>query len=58
MREQVAYPIWEESLLAELDDAQMARLFKEAALSDVRPIPGSRTATVHDPVNFWWFNAK
>eukprot|EP00408_Alexandrium_pacificum_P023670 CAMPEP_0171183156 /NCGR_PEP_ID=MMETSP0790-20130122/15135_1 /TAXON_ID=2925 /ORGANISM="Alexandrium catenella, Strain OF101" /LENGTH=244 /DNA_ID=CAMNT_0011648127 /DNA_START=13 /DNA_END=747 /DNA_ORIENTATION=+ len=35
LREQVAYPVWEDSLLAELDDARIAALFLEAGLADV-----------------------
>ena len=32
---QVAYPIWEDSLVAELDDETMERIFKEASLEEV-----------------------
>jgi len=35
LREQVAYPLWDASLLAELDDARLAGLFREAGLADV-----------------------
>jgi len=35
LREQIAYPVWDASLLTELNDANMARLFAEANLSEV-----------------------
>lgn len=35
LREQVAYPIWNDSLLSELSDKVLARLFREANLDDV-----------------------
>ena len=36
LRKQVAYPVWENSLLGNLDDAALERLFREADLSSVR----------------------
>merc|ERR1711974_334772 len=34
LREQVAYPLWDQSLLQDLDNKTMERLFKEAHLQD------------------------
>ncbi len=35
LREQVAYPVWETSLLEELNDDKMEQLFRECNLADV-----------------------
>eukprot|EP00931_Biecheleriopsis_adriatica_P093343 TRINITY_DN67085_c0_g1_i1.p1 TRINITY_DN67085_c0_g1~~TRINITY_DN67085_c0_g1_i1.p1 ORF type:complete len:1643 (+),score=307.56 TRINITY_DN67085_c0_g1_i1:40-4968(+) len=35
LREQVAYPVWDSSLLTDLDDETMARMFRDANLLDV-----------------------
>jgi len=35
LREQVAYPVWEPSMLEDLDEMQLGMLFKEANLGDV-----------------------
>lgn len=35
LRQQVAYPVWNQSLIEELNDGMMAELFKDANLTDV-----------------------
>ena len=43
LREQVAYPVWDPSLLQGLTDEKMEQLFREAALESVWPPPANHS---------------